>query len=176
MVKAKFISKEMTYEQYRKFCNKEHGLNTYMVDYLQGDKSNENKFRALEFLFKPAILQDALKGVDAFQRIGKDLHKYGIGAYKRSPKYFAPILGTVPRRFARRFETPGQKETQTRYRKGITRSRILDLFIDEREEEGYRVMDAWNKSNPDNQIFYEDVGQDAIFDRIQKKYEQSLNP
>ena len=47
MVKAKFISKEMTYEQYRKFCNTEHGLNSYMVDYLQGDKAHENKFNDL---------------------------------------------------------------------------------------------------------------------------------
>ena len=49
MVKAKFISKEMTYEQYRKFCNTEHGLNSYMVDYLQGDKAHENKFRVSVF-------------------------------------------------------------------------------------------------------------------------------
>lgn len=138
--------------------------------------ANENKFRALEFLFKPAIIQDALKGIDAFQRIGKDLHTYGIGAYKRSPKYFAPILGTVPRRIAMQFETPGQKETYTRYRKGITRSRILDLFIEDREQEAYRVMDAWNRSNPENQIFYDDVDHNAIFDRVQKQYEKSFNP
>ena len=49
MVKAKFISKEMTYEQYRKFCNTEHGLNSYMVDYLQGDKAHEYKFRVSVF-------------------------------------------------------------------------------------------------------------------------------
>ena len=49
MVKAKFISKEMTYEQYRKFCNTEHGLNSYMVDYLQGDKAHENNFRVSVF-------------------------------------------------------------------------------------------------------------------------------
>ena len=49
MVKVKFISKEMTYEQYRKFCNTEHGLNSYMVDYLQGDKAHENKFRVSVF-------------------------------------------------------------------------------------------------------------------------------
>ena len=49
MVKAKFISKEMTYEQYRKFCNTEHVLNSYMVDYLQGDKAHENKFRVSVF-------------------------------------------------------------------------------------------------------------------------------
>ena len=138
--------------------------------------ANENKFRALEFLFKPAIIQDALKGIDAFQRVGKDLHTYGIGAYKRSPKYFAPILGTVPRRIAMQFETPGQKETYTRYRKGITRSRILDLFIKDREQEAYRVMDAWNRSNPENQIFYDDVDHNAIFDRVQKQYEKSFNP
>ena len=138
--------------------------------------ANENKFRAIEFLAKPAIIQDALKAIDAIQRVNNDLHTYGIGSYKRSIKYFAPILGTVPRRYARRFETEGQKETYTRYRKGITRSRILDLFIDEREEEAYRVMDAWNNSNPNNMIFVEDVSPKEVFDRVRSKYEKSLNP
>jgi hypothetical protein len=47
--RAKFISREMNYEQYRKFCNTEHGINSYMVDYLQGDKAHENKFRVSVF-------------------------------------------------------------------------------------------------------------------------------
>lgn len=47
--KAKFFSREMTYEQYRKFCNTEHGINSYMVTYLQGDKTHENTFRVSVF-------------------------------------------------------------------------------------------------------------------------------
>ena len=47
--KAELVSKEMTYEQYRKFCNTEHGINSYMVDYLQGDKAHQNKFKVSVF-------------------------------------------------------------------------------------------------------------------------------
>ena len=44
--KAKFVSKDMTHEQYRKFCNTEHGLNSYMVDYL---KESKKAFRVSVF-------------------------------------------------------------------------------------------------------------------------------
>tara|TARA_B100000519_G_scaffold135872_1_gene117534 strand:- start:233 stop:436 length:204 start_codon:yes stop_codon:yes gene_type:complete len=47
--KAVLVSREMTYEQYRKFCNTEHGINSYMVEYLQGDKAHKNTFKVSVF-------------------------------------------------------------------------------------------------------------------------------
>ena len=47
--KAIFITKEMNYEQYRKFCNTEHGINSYMVEHLQGDKAHQNSFKVSVF-------------------------------------------------------------------------------------------------------------------------------
>ena len=47
--KARFITKEMTYEQYRKFCNTEHGINSYMVEYVQTNKAHENTFKVSVF-------------------------------------------------------------------------------------------------------------------------------
>ena len=39
----------MNYEQYRKFCNTEHGINSYMVEHLQGDKAHQNIFKVSVF-------------------------------------------------------------------------------------------------------------------------------
>jgi len=57
MVKAKFISKDMTHEQYRKFCNTEHGLNSYMVDYL---KESKKAFRVSVFEEDEKIFNDLI--------------------------------------------------------------------------------------------------------------------
>ena len=138
--------------------------------------ASENKFRAVEFLLKPAIIQDALKGVDATQRIYKDMEDYGMGAAKRSVKYLAPLLGTVPRRVATRFETPGQRETYRKYRRGIIKSRILDLLQDSKPKEAYRLIDAWNRSNPSDAFYIEEYGVEAQFERAQKKAEKRANP
>lgn len=138
--------------------------------------ASENKFRAVEFLLKPAIIQDALKGVDAMQRIYKDMEDYGMGAGKRSIKYLAPLLGTVPRRVATRFETPGQRETYRKYRRGLIKSRILDLMQEGKSKQAYRMIDAWNRSNPSDAFYIEDVGIDAQFERAKRKAEKRANP
>ena len=138
--------------------------------------ASESKYRAVEFLVKPAIFQDVMKGVDALQRIYKDIEDYGIGAGKRLPKYIAPILGTVPRRAAKQLETPGQKETYTRYRRGIIRGRILDALLEGKDKEANRMMQAWNRANPVEALYVEDIGVDAIFDRAYKKAVKRTKP
>ena len=138
--------------------------------------ASESKYRAVEFLVKPAIFQDAMKGVDGLQRIYKDIEDYGIGAGKRLPKYIAPILGTVPRRAANQLETPGQKETYTRYRRGIIRGRILDALLEGKDKEANRMMQAWNRANPVEALYIEDIGVDAIFDRAYKKAVKRTKP
>ncbi len=47
--KATFITKEMSYEQYRKFCNTEHGLSSYMVEFVQDDEAHRNTFKVSVF-------------------------------------------------------------------------------------------------------------------------------
>tara|TARA_R100000234_G_scaffold17132_1_gene9357 strand:+ start:8394 stop:12377 length:3984 start_codon:yes stop_codon:yes gene_type:complete len=138
--------------------------------------ASENKLRALEFLFKPAIIQDGMKGVEAFVKIGKDTRDYGIGAVKRMPKYIFPIFGTVPRRLAFRLETAGQKEQYRKTRKGAIRQRILDAFIKGNEKEGLKLIYAWNNANPYNMLYYEDYGVDAIYERLEYKAKKRAMP
>jgi len=106
----------------------------------------------------------------------KDIVDYGIGFGKRAPKYLAPIFGTVPRRISKQFETEGQRETYTRYRRGIIRGRILDAMINGKDKEATKIIMAWNRANPYEAFYYEDIGVDAIFERLEKKYEKSINP
>ena len=138
--------------------------------------ASESKYRAVEFLVKPAIFQDAMKGIDALQRIYKDIEDFGIGAGKRAPKYIAPILGTVPRRISKRLETPGQRETYTRYRRGIIRGRILDALLEGNGKEASRMMQAWNRANPSGAFYVEDIGVEALIDRAYKRAEKRAKP
>ena len=140
--------------------------------------ANEDKARALEFLVKPAILQDVLKGISAVQRSYKDIQDYGIGIKtgQRSLKYLAPIFGTVPRRLAQNLETEGQKETYTKYRRGIVKGRILDAYIKEQEGEAVKILKAWNNAYPDLYIESDEIDANAIYDRIIKKEEKRYNP
>lgn len=140
--------------------------------------ANEDKARALEFLVKPAIYQDALKGISAVQRTYKDIQDYGIGIKtgQRSLKYIAPIFGTVSRRLAQQFETEGQKETYIKYRRGIVKGRMLDAFIDENDAEAYKIMKAWNNAYPEEYFTSDDMDSNAIYDRIKKKEEKRYNP
>jgi len=138
--------------------------------------ASENKFRALEFLFKPAIIQDGMKAVDALQRMYKDMEDYGMGAGKRAAKYLLPIFGTVPRRLAKRLETRGQRETYTTYRRGIIRSRVLDALISGNDKEAFKLVDAWNRANPHKAFYLEDIGIDAIYERLKTKAEKRAKP
>ena len=140
--------------------------------------ANEDKARALEFLVKPAIIQDASKAISALQRSYKDIENYGIGLKtgQRSAKYLSPILGTVPRRLAQQLETKGQKETYIRYRRGIVKGRILDAYLDDNSDEAVKIINAWNNAYPNQGIYYDDVDSNAIYDRHIKKEEKKYNP
>ena len=154
----------------------DHAASVGAFGFIADIAAAENKLRAVEFFIKPAIYQDAMKVIDALQRIYKDIDDYGIGAGKRSIKYLTPIFGTVPRRFAKRFETEGQRETYTTYRRGIIRGRVLDALIDGKDKEASKIIMAWNNANPYDAFFYEDIGIEAIFDRLEKKYEKRAKP
>ena len=138
--------------------------------------ASESKLRSLEFLAKPAIIQDGMKAVEAFVNIGKDTKDYGIGAVKRIPKYILPIFGTVPRRFAFRLETEGQKKQYTKTRKGSVRQRILDNLIKGNEKEAVKLIKAWNNANPYGMLYYEDYGVDAIYERLEYLAKKRATP
>ena len=140
--------------------------------------ASESKLRAVEFLVKPAIFQDTMKGIDALVNIYKDIEDYGMGFGSRLPKYIAPVLGTMPRRASKRLETKGQRETYTRYRRGIIRGRILDAMIAGNRNEARRMINAWNRANPKikDKFYPEDYGVSAIFERRLKKREKRAKP
>ena len=125
-----------------------------------------------------AISQDADKFLKALQSVYKDINDYGIGVgtAQRSIKYFSPIFGTAPRRLAQQFQTKGQEETYVKYRRGIVRGRILDYLLDGNNEEAGKTISAWNRTYPEKAFFYDDIGAEALFDRLEKKYKKRLNP
>jgi polyhydroxyalkanoate synthesis regulator phasin len=137
----------------------------------------ENTIRAIEFAGKPAVVQDFDKIWDAMTRTWVNLEEYGgLGALQRMPKYIAPILGTVPRRLAQRIEPAGQKESYVKYRKGLTRSKILDFLIEGDSIRATRLIKNWNRSFPQNPILYDDIGVSEITDRLLKKAKKKAKP
>ena len=137
----------------------------------------ENTIRAIEFAGKPAVVQDFDKIWDAMTRTWVNLEEYGgLGALQRMPKYIAPILGTVPRRLAQRIEPAGQKESYVKYRKGLTRSKILDFLIEGDSIRATRLIKNWNRSFPQNPILYDDIGVSEITDRLLKKAKKKARP
>tara|TARA_Y100000401_G_scaffold117233_1_gene125240 strand:- start:72 stop:4055 length:3984 start_codon:yes stop_codon:yes gene_type:complete len=137
----------------------------------------ENTIRALEFAGKPAVLQDLSKIWLTMTKTWENIGEYGgIGALQRMPKYLAPALGTVPRRLAERIEPAGQRKTYVKYRKGLTRSKILDHIIEGNDIKATRLIKNWNKTFPENPILYDDVSVDAITKRIISKAKKKANP
>ena len=100
----------------------------------------------------------------------------GIGALKRLPKYIAPVFGTVPRRLAQRIEPAGQKESYVKYRKGLTRSKILDYIIEGDDIRATRLIRNWNSTFPQNPLLYDDISVDEITKRIISKAKKRANP
>ena len=74
------------------------------------------------------------------------------------------------------FETEGQKETYTKYRRGIVKGRMLDAFINDNEAEALKIMKAWNNAYPEEYFTSDDMDASAIYDRIIKKEEKRLKP
>jgi len=137
----------------------------------------ENTIRALEFAGKPAVVQDLDKIWTAMTRTWENIADYGgLGALQRMPKYIAPVLGTVPRRLAERVEPAGQRKTYVKYRKGLTRSRILDHLIEGDSIRATRLITNWNRSFPENPILYDDISIDEITKRIINKAKKRANP
>ena len=139
--------------------------------------ASENTIRALEFAGKPAVVQDFDKIWTAMTKTWENIGSYGgIGALQRLPKYIAPVLGTVPRRLAERIEPKGQRKSYVKYRKGLTRSKILDHIIDGDSVKATRLLNNWNRTFPESPLLYDDISIDEITKRIILKAKKRANP
>jgi len=139
--------------------------------------ASENTIRALEFAGKPAVVQDFDKIWTAMTKTWENIGEYGgIGALQRMPKYVAPVLGTVPRRLAEQIEPEGQRKAYVKYRKGLTRARILDHLIDGDSIKATRLLNNWNRTFPQNPLLYDDISVDEITKRIILKAKKKANP
>ena len=97
--------------------------------------SAESKRITVEFVLKPAIIQDSFKLYNALIRIGTDVSELGPNGVtlQRSAKYLSPILGTVPKRLARLAETPKQRADRRRAMLGITKKKIFDYMLEDND-------------------------------------------
>ena len=133
--------------------------------------------RAGEFFLKPAVGQDMLVGIDAVTKYFVEAHEYGpLNAFKRVPKTLAPAFGSQPRAFSRRLWTPKQIEDYQKYRKGGVRSEILDAFLDDDRKQAERLINAWNRANPDNLFDYNDINWKEMYKRAVRKAKKRMNP
>ena len=139
--------------------------------------ANENRIRALEFAFKPAVVQDFDKIWSAMTRTMQDTKDYGLGAALRAPKYIAPVLGTVPRRALERIEPAGQRESYVKRVKQLRLIDIKDAIIDGNSNKAVRFIEDYNRTyGSENPITYENYNADAITERIINKIKKRLKP
>ena len=140
-------------------------------------EGEQKMIRAGEFLLKPAVLQDMMVGVDTATRFLKDYGDYGFkNSIARVPKTLSPAFGTVARQLTTRGWTPGQKETYSKYRRGIIKSEMLDAFLDGDDDRALRLFSAWNRANPDRPFSYNDISWKAMWDKAKRKAEKRMNP
>ena len=140
--------------------------------------ASESRWRALEFAAKPAIIQDAGKAYTALQKLITDIETFGPTGItlQRSVRNIAPMAGSAARRVLERFETPKQRQDYVKFRLGRTRAKILDAMIDGDDAFANRLIKQWNNSFPERILTYEDIGPEAINQRLLTKYKKQINP
>ena len=142
--------------------------------------ANENRIRALEFAFKPAVVQDFDKIWSAFNRTLNDTKDYGIGAAYRAPKYLAPLLGTIPRRSLQRFErkfAPGQREAYVKRLKQVRLPEVKQAIIDGDSNKAFRIIENFNNAfGNENPILPEDWSPTKITDYMINKIKKGQRP
>ena len=143
--------------------------------------ANENKIRAIEFIAKPAIIQDMDKVWTAMTETWKGMGDYGgLGSVVRLPKYIGPMLGTIPRRGVERFSkkfAPAQRETGIKYRKGLTTTKVIDHLLEGNSDMAIRIVKSWNRTyGMENPITSRNINPNAIRRRIKSKYIKSIKP
>mgnify|MGYP003137351466 CR=1 FL=1 len=144
--------------------------------------ASESRWRALEFLAKPAIIQDSFKLYDATLRIGSDLVElgpHGITA-QRSAKYIAPVFGTVIKRAARRVETPKQRADRRGAMLTVTKKKIFDYMLRDNDIMVKRIIREWNNAFPERPLMMDDISPAEINKYLMRKHtrleRESIDP
>tara|TARA_R110002012_G_scaffold7104_2_gene33526 strand:+ start:3792 stop:7934 length:4143 start_codon:yes stop_codon:yes gene_type:complete len=139
--------------------------------------SSEDKLNAIEFLATPAIAMDGMRIWDTFTSVLTESKEFGIDhAIRRAAKKGLPLLGTVPKTIlTRRLETNRQKVDYYTRRKTFVKNNIIDSMIRGNKTKAIRLIKEWNevivtsdvwKFSPGIIMDYEDIGPDAIVNRI----------
>ena len=141
----------------------------------------EDKLRAIQFAVTPVMYQDLNKIYDTVYKFSSEAFApgdYGIfGATRRLPKTISPVFGTGPRRLLQRLWTEKQKEDYTTYRKGPTRTRILDALLEGKRTEALEILREWNRVyGYENPIVFSEIDYDDMAKRYITKLEKRRRP
>lgn len=139
--------------------------------------SSEDKLNAIEFLATPAMVMDGMRVWDTFTSVLTESKEFGIDhAIRRAAKKGLPLFGTVPKTIlTRRLETNRQKVDYYTRRKTFVKNNIIDSMIRGNKTKAMRLIKEWNevivtsdvwKFSPGIIMDYEDIGPDAIVNRI----------
>lgn len=135
---------------------------------------SESKWRTVEFVAKPAVIQDIFKLYNAMFRIGKDVYELGPSgvAVQRAAKYVAPIFGTGIKRAARQLETPKQRADRRRSFLSVTKKRIFDLMLSPYNQDVLvkRIIREWNVEFPERVLTMDDIGIKEINEYVLNKH------
>jgi len=138
--------------------------------------SSESKWRSIEFLAKPAVIQDAFKLYDAMLRIGSDMWELGPHAItaQKAVKYIAPVLGTGPKRLARQLETPKQRADRRRTMLTSTKKEIFDYMLQGNDIMVKRLIREWNKEFVERPLMMDDISPKEINRYLMRKHERLM--
>ena len=162
------------------------GKDYTMADFIQGLMAvgsfgivtdivaSESKWRSIEFLAKPAVIQDAFKLYDALLRIGSDMMELGPNAVtaRRAVKYIAPVFGTGPKRAARQLETPKQRADRRRTMLTSTKKQIFDYMLQGNDVMVKRLVREWNREFTERPLMMDDISPEEINKYLMRKYER----
>ncbi len=119
--------------------------------------------QTIEFAILPVQVQTIGKIADTvIGFINEATGDYGLlGAAKRLKGTAPRLLGPLGTQVGKRLQTGAQRAARLRFERGQVRSKILDLFLDGKDDQAVRVWKAWNKHNSYNIAFgqYDEYGQ-----------------
>ena len=139
----------------------------------------EASWRTIEFLAKPAVIQDSFKLYESAIRIIGNTYELGPSwlAARNAAKYIAPVFGTGIKRLARRAETPKQRADRRRTMLSATKKEIFDLMTSTsigREEDSdimiTRMIREWNREFIERPFTADDLSPKEINEYLMRKY------
>lgn len=141
--------------------------------------ASESPWRTVEFLAKPAVIQDAFKLYAAVTRITKNTYELGPSwlAARNAAKYVSPLFGTGVKRLARRAETPKQRADRRRTMLTATKKELFDLMTSTslgKEEDNdimiSRIIREWNKEFIERPLTADDLSPKEINKYLMRKW------